>query len=494
MWTVSFTFLPLKLAAGAWAAFLVPYYTLSALGDFPHTGALARARRAPPPPPPPPPPPLLPPPPPPPPPPPRARASGTAAARAAAAPRAARTPTRAPPPAAPPAGCREWRWLLVWFRAWVEPALAHWFGSVRVIYDARAADRAAHAAPRAPPVAVAVEGAGGRAWGAAQRPAPDAGPRGREAEREEEGGGWVRVTREAPRSDAEEEEGEGARARGGPRAPQAAQGQQVQQTQHAQAAQAQAQAAQAQAQAAQARMIFGFHPHGFYPTGAGFLPMTASFRAALPGVAPATLVASVLFAPPFLRDIGAWSGFRKVRNLAARAPAPAGAAVARRRAGAPACSAPRGAGRRALARQARRRRGGGPPGPSKCACAAPRAPPARQVSRSTFLCALRERGSVVLCPGGQAEMCHTHRMFPRPAAAAAAAAAARGGKGAAGGGGGGGGGGGAPELVLHARHKGFCKARTRALRAALRRAPPPAGAPSGAAPRRPRPQTRAPPL
>ena len=50
-----------------------------------------------------------------------------------------------------------------------------------------------------------------------------------------------------------------------------------------------------------------------YPTGAGFLPMLASFRARLPGVRPSTLVASVLFIAPFLRDIGAWSGFRKVR-------------------------------------------------------------------------------------------------------------------------------------------------------------------------------------
>jgi hypothetical protein len=38
LWTVSFTFLPLKAAAGCWAAFLVPYYVLSSLGDFPHTG------------------------------------------------------------------------------------------------------------------------------------------------------------------------------------------------------------------------------------------------------------------------------------------------------------------------------------------------------------------------------------------------------------------------------------------------------------------------
>ncbi|KAI8468175.1 MAG: diacylglycerol acyltransferase [Monoraphidium minutum] len=91
--------------------------------------------------------------------------------------------------------------------------------------------------------------------------------------------------------------------------------------------------------------------------------MTASFREKLPGVRPSTLVASALFVAPFLRDIGAWSGFRKV-------------------------------------------------------------------TRHTFLRALHERGAVVLCPGGQAEMCHTHRMFQK---------------------------GPRTELVVHARHKGFCK-------------------------------------
>lgn len=62
------------------------------------------------------------------------------------------------------------------------------------------------------------------------------------------------------------------------------------------------------------------------------------------------------------------------------------------------------------------------------------------MTRHTFLNALHERGSVVLCPGGQAEMCHTHRMYRLGP-----------GKGAR------------PELVLHARHKGFCKVRGAAL-------------------------------
>ena len=34
-----------------------------------------------------------------------------------------------------------------------------------------------------------------------------------------------------------------------------------------------------------------------------------------------------------------------------------------------------------------------------------------QVSRHTFVKALRERGSVMFVPGGQAELVHTHRSF-----------------------------------------------------------------------------------
>lgn len=56
------------------------------------------------------------------------------------------------------------------------------------------------------------------------------------------------------------------------------------------------------------------------------------------------------------------------------------------------------------------------------------ATPPLQVSKHTFLAALRERGAVLFCPGGQAEMCHTWRAWePRR------------------------------ELVLHTRHKGFCR-------------------------------------
>jgi hypothetical protein len=64
------------------------------------------------------------------------------------------------------------------------------------------------------------------------------------------------------------------------------------------------------------RYIFGFQPHGFYPTGAGFLPWMPSFRSLFPGVNPVTLVASILYIPPFIRDISCWAGFRQVSDAA----------------------------------------------------------------------------------------------------------------------------------------------------------------------------------
>lgn len=58
-----------------------------------------------------------------------------------------------------------------------------------------------------------------------------------------------------------------------------------------------------------------------------------------------------------------------------------------------------------------------------CACV--------QVTRSTFLRALRERAAVILCPGGQAELVHTWKAFHRD--------------------------GKQRKLVLYGRHKGFCR-------------------------------------
>lgn len=52
------------------------------------------------------------------------------------------------------------------------------------------------------------------------------------------------------------------------------------------------------------------------------------------------------------------------------------------------------------------------------------------MSKHTFLAALKERGAVLFCPGGQAEMVHAWKAF-LPAESR--------------------------ELVLHTRHKGFCR-------------------------------------
>jgi len=113
---------------------------------------------------------------------------------------------------------------------------------------------------------------------------------------------------------------------------------------------------------AEKKYILGFHPHGLYPTGAGFLSLMPSFRDAMPGLRPIPLSASALFMPPIIKDVVCWAGFR-------------------------------------------------------------------QVSRASFVRALDEAGSVILCPGGQAEMVHTHRAFKSPRR----------------------------EVVIHTRHKGFCR-------------------------------------
>lgn len=52
----------------------------------------------------------------------------------------------------------------------------------------------------------------------------------------------------------------------------------------------------------------------------------------------------------------------------------------------------------------------------------------REVSRRTFIRALREEGGVILCPGGQEELAETYRVFREPS-----------------------------ELVICSRHKGFCR-------------------------------------
>ncbi|DBB16381.1 hypothetical protein WJX82_004098 [Trebouxia sp. C0006] len=96
----------------------------------------------------------------------------------------------------------------------------------------------------------------------------------------------------------------------------------------------------------QDKFIFGYAPHGLFPIGAGFLPYIPTWGKLLPGIVPATLVASILFFTPLVRDLVSWCGLR-------------------------------------------------------------------QVSRRTFVCALQDKGSVMLVPGGQAELVHTWRIKRR---------------------------------------------------------------------------------
>jgi hypothetical protein len=54
--------------------------------------------------------------------------------------------------------------------------------------------------------------------------------------------------------------------------------------------------------------------------GAGFLPWMPSFNKWFGGLKPITLTASVIFFPPFIREIAGWAGFRQVcrgRDLSA---------------------------------------------------------------------------------------------------------------------------------------------------------------------------------
>mmetsp|Transcript_34807 Transcript_34807/g.82573 ORF Transcript_34807/g.82573 Transcript_34807/m.82573 type:complete len:630 (+) Transcript_34807:253-2142(+) len=90
------------------------------------------------------------------------------------------------------------------------------------------------------------------------------------------------------------------------------------------------------------KYVFGYHPHGLYPTGAAYLSAVPAFQEALPGIQPATLVASALFLAPIIRDFAGWGGLR-------------------------------------------------------------------QVSRKSFVHALQTKGSVLLCPGGQAELIDAFR-------------------------------------------------------------------------------------
>jgi len=111
------------------------------------------------------------------------------------------------------------------------------------------------------------------------------------------------------------------------------------------------------------RYVFGYAPHGLFPIGAAYLPCTPAFKKIVNNaVDPCTLIASVVFQLPFLRDLLLWVG-------------------------------------------------------------------ARVVSRSTFVKCLRERGSVMLVPGGQAELVEAYKAAKKKD----------------------------PSLVVCSRHKGFIR-------------------------------------
>lgn len=57
--------------------------------------------------------------------------------------------------------------------------------------------------------------------------------------------------------------------------------------------------------------LFHIVSHGLC-AGAGFLPWMPSFNKWFGGLKPITLTASVIFFPPFIRDIAGWAGFRQV--------------------------------------------------------------------------------------------------------------------------------------------------------------------------------------
>jgi len=60
------------------------------------------------------------------------------------------------------------------------------------------------------------------------------------------------------------------------------------------------------------KYIYGYHPHGMYPVGAGFLQALPQFREKICEVVPTSLSASAVFFPPLLRDLLSWYGVREV--------------------------------------------------------------------------------------------------------------------------------------------------------------------------------------
>ena len=60
------------------------------------------------------------------------------------------------------------------------------------------------------------------------------------------------------------------------------------------------------------KYIYGYHPHGMYPVGAGFLQALPEFRQSVCEHVPTSLCATALFIPPLLRELLCWFGAREV--------------------------------------------------------------------------------------------------------------------------------------------------------------------------------------
>ncbi|GLC40901.1 hypothetical protein PLESTM_001123800 [Pleodorina starrii] len=156
-------------------------------------------------------------------------------------------------------GCRRWSWLCRWFSAEVEGSLAWWSGRLEVIRDFP-----------------------GTAHQAADRIEELERKREREQRRKLE-------RKRGPQQQQQQQQQEGCRE--APAAP---------------------------APPARRRYVLGFHPHGLYPTGAGFLPLMPSVQSAFPGTTIVTLTASIVHYLPGLRDIAGWAGFRQVTRATFR--------------------------------------------------------------------------------------------------------------------------------------------------------------------------------
>jgi hypothetical protein len=180
---------------------------------------------------------------------------------------------------------------MAWFADNIEGALQAWFGSLTVVYDGDAAAAALAATPASPDATGATEVACSTAA---------------TADEQQQQQGMIGT------SAGDESASECSRGCGSSSSDSLQDQAQQEQQPGAEQMQQDKQNADPQQQQQQQRYIFGFQPHGLYPTGAGFLPWMPSFKQHFPGVNPVTLTATVIFFPPFIRDICCWAGFRQV--------------------------------------------------------------------------------------------------------------------------------------------------------------------------------------